>query len=300
MLKQLSIGIVGNGLVGSAHARGYAEYVNEIKCYDSDPVRTDCYLKDLVYCDFVFISVPTPCDPATGACQTDILEGVIEKLLMESSVFAKDSISNPIVVIKCTLPPGTTDRLAKHVLDAGGMANILHSPEFLTARCASADFNNPSRHIIGIPACYKEIGDGGCSKYRQLVGARFPGVPQEAMSSTESELVKLCANAFFSMKVGFFNEVYEMCQAVGGEDIGVEECFRSVSRGILLDGRITHSHCTVPGPDQSRGFGGMCFPKDLGNLLRWMEAQGLDAGLFQSLWDRNKAMRKNDPELPKF
>ena len=69
-------------------------------------------------------------------------------------------------------------------------------------------------------------------------------------------MIKYMNNCYFATKVSFMNEMYQIADSCGVDwDMAVE--------GFVRDGRIGHSHMSVPGPDGKFGFGGSCFPKDI-------------------------------------
>jgi UDPglucose 6-dehydrogenase len=166
--------------------------------------------------------------------------------------------------------------------------SILHSPEFLTQRCAHVDFQCPARNIIGVPGWphVTPAMESVALALGTLYRTRFPGVPCLLMQSDESELVKLAQNAFFATKVAFFNLVYELAQAKGLS-------FENVRAGMLSDGRIAHAHTAVPGPSGELGFGGACLPKDTANLETLLrEAQQWHAaGLLEAVLEFNALQR---------
>ena len=61
--------------------------------------------------------------------------------------------------------------------------------------------------------------------------------------------------------------------------------------GFILDGRIGHSHITVPGHDGKLGFGGSCFPKDIKALIAYSKTLGLELTTLQGAWDTNLIVR---------
>ena len=254
-----SIGVVGGGMVGRATARCFMEW-GLVKVYDSDPDRSTHKAEDVLACDLVFLCLPTPQEPMGYRADTSAIESFLSPL----------AGSEANLVLKSTVPVGTTRRLREEYR----LPNLVHSPEFLTARCSLVDAQTPARNIVG-----GEYGD--CSKtLTNLLSKRFPGVPVIQMTSDESELVKLVVNGFFSVKVAYFNEVRTLADQLGMS-------WDRVMRGVLSDGRIAHSHTQVPGPDGQRGFGGACLPKDLGNLITMI----LDAK--QTPWVTNAAMMRN-------
>jgi UDPglucose 6-dehydrogenase len=257
-MKDLVIGIIGGGVVGQATARCYLEHVKEVRVWDKEPTRRTHAMVDLLNADLIFVCVP---------------ETQLEDVMLDfKSCCAFGSPCDFNIVIKSTCPIGTTRRLAKQYK----LANLVHSPEFLTTRCAMIDAQMPARNIIGNPALqrFAESPTGITSSetynccvtvYHELLTARFPGVLTHYMTSDESEAVKLMTNAFFATKVTFFNEMNLLCAKMGLE-------WETVLAGILSDGRIAHAHTKVPGPDGRYGFGGACLAKDVQTLIEHRES----------------------------
>jgi UDPglucose 6-dehydrogenase len=284
------IAVIGGGFVGKAIARGFLEHVGEVRVHDVVPERSTHTLAEALDCDFTFVCVPTPALP-DGTCDTDYVSTVIQD--------AFEVRRESRLVIKSTVPVGYTQRAAAIY---GSPMAILHSPEFLTQRCAQVDFQTPARNIVGIPN-WGSLKYGGATResyeagkaLAELYQKRFPGVPCLTMSSDESELVKLAQNSFFMAKVAFFNLVYQIAQATGAD-------FERVRAGMLSDGRIAHAHTSVPGPDSLLGAGGKCLVKDCADLYTTALAAGLPpergpAVLAEILRFNSEIRGKIDPEM---
>lgn len=242
-----TIGVVGNGVVGHATARTYMEFA-EVRVYDAIPEKCTHGIQEVLKSDIIFICLP----------ETKITN-FLPKVMPE-----RDREAN--WVLKSTVPIGTTRRLVRDYK----LSNLVHSPEFLTARCAVTDAMNPARNIIGIPPSDKAGSmwekENRCGVLlSELYNARFPGVSTHLMSADESEAVKLMQNGFFAVKVAFWNEMYALAEKLGLN-------WEVVRDGILADGRINPSHTQVPGPDGKLGFGGSCLPKDLKTLIEQFHA----------------------------
>ena len=97
--------------------------------------------------------------------------------------------------------------------------------------------------------------------------------------------MKLITNGFFAVKVAFFNEVHNLCEASGMD-------WEDVRQMLLADGRIHPSHTKVPGPDGLTGFGGSCLPKDAAQLGMEMMDMRLDASMVHASLDRNEKDRR--------
>jgi UDPglucose 6-dehydrogenase len=253
MREVKTIGVVGNGVLGRAVARGFMEHA-EIFVHDSDPNRSAHSLDETLRCDVVFFCLPTPA-LSDGRCDTSVIDQVFDRAT-NGSLWQPEST----YVIRSTVPVGYTSAMAdRHRLP------LLHSPEFLTARCALVDFQTPARNIIGFVA---ECGgcDANLDALAGLYQRRFPGVPIHYVSTEESELIKLAVNSFFAAKVMFFNVIAATAEK--------HHCnWERVREGILSDGRIAHAHTQVPGPSGERGYGGACLPKDIADFRHMVPAE---------------------------
>jgi UDPglucose 6-dehydrogenase len=100
------------------------------------------------------------------------------------------------------------------------------------------------------------------------------------MDHRSAELVKYAANAFLATKISFINDIARLCERMGA-DVTV------VAEGIGADARI--------GPRFLKagiGFGGSCFPKDVGALSRMAEGAGLHPGLLRSVLEINRESQR--------
>ena len=252
----MKLGIVGGGTVGQATARTYLEWVEEVRVFDLLATRRAHALAAVLAADLVFICLP-------------------ENSIAEFFQACAEDETLPPFVIRSTVPIGFTRTMAgQYLLD------VVHSPEFLTERCSFTDAQMPNRNILGVATEGK-----ACLHLKTLWFHRFPTVPILTMTSDESEAVKLFLNAFFGVKVAFFNEVHQLAMAL-------ELDWETVLGGILGDGRIAHSHTTVPGPDGSFGFGGKCLPKDMETLASTMGSQGQCPHIIRAALERNKEDRR--------
>lgn len=265
---QIKIGVIGNGFVGSAVASGFSS--EEVKLYDKNPDLSTHSLRDVILQDFVFVCVPTPMRDIMGDdCNLSIIESCFSEI--------KSIGSNATFIIKSTVPIGTTNSLQ----EAHPELNIIHSPEFLTAKFSKEDFINADRHIIG----YTDNESNGV-KALNFFQKAFPNIPCLIMKSTESESVKYIANCFFATKVSFFNEIHLLIDKIGLD-------WDSIIEGVMGDRRIGHSHYQVPGHDGDKGFGGTCFPKDINALIATFEKNGLNPKVLKSVWSRNLDVRSD-------
>lgn len=261
------VGLIGYGYVGKAVANGFKD-IAEIRIHDINPELKTHSLQEVCESDFVFICVPTPMKE-TGECDTSIVESVFgnSHALMKSA----------IIVIKSTVPPGTTKKLQKRYPNL----TIVFNPEFLTESNFLYDFLNPDRIIIGGK-------DDVVMEVVDLYKLKFKDTPYYLTDSTTAELAKYVSNCFLANKVTYFNEIYDIC----GE-LGVNYNFLSAM--VSKDKRIGESHTTVPGY-HGRGFAGNCFVKDMSALIYFCKSKGIDCSLLESVWKKNKELRDKEKD----
>lgn len=274
----MKIGVIGGGTVGRAISRTYLEFVDEVRVCDNKSERSTHNFINTIGCDIVFLCLPTP---SGGNGRLDIT--AIDDTL--NMIPSGEHWRNRNYVLKSTVPIGTTRELQrKYHLD-----NLVHSPEFLTARCAETDSVIPACNIIGMS------GDGySAPELRELYARRFPGIQTLCMSYEESEAVKLFTNGFYAVKVAFFNEIWSLVDKLNySEQLGRRNMdWDNIVAGMLAQGRIAPYHYLVPGPDGKRGFRGSCLPKDLEELVWCLDKNGLLADVANGAMLRNNSDRK--------
>ena len=277
MNRKHSIGIVGLGYVGTAIKSGFEKHY-ELETYDKyDKDKSTCdTLFDLVMeCDVMFVCVPTPMNK-DGSCHTDIVEEVvseINEIVLEGESYPYHI--KPIVVIKSTVPPGTTDRL--HSKSRG--LDVIFNPEFLTEANFLEDFKNQTRIILGGTR-------KGTNVLRQVYSKVFPHATIVKTGSKTAEMVKYFINSFLGTKISFANEMKQICDKI---DID----FDKIVEYATYDERLGKSHWAVPGPDNDFGFGGHCLPKDLNALICVAHEFGIVPEVLEAVIDTNDKVRKN-------
>ena len=261
------VGVVGQGFVGSAIREGLKNFY-EVLTYDLDETKCNSTHEELCReADIIFVCLPTPMR-VSGECDTRLLETAVKKLDKD----CKEANTSPILVLKSTIPPGTTDKI-----DSLVSLDVCFSPEFLTEANSFEDFKNQTRIIIGGPR-------PATGKIKQMFRKAFPEIPIIKTGSNTAEMVKYFTNCFLATKVIFANEMYDICKAHGID-------FDKVTEYALYDKRIGKSHLMVPGPDGDRGFGGHCFPKDLEAMVYFAEELDIDPSLMKEVLDKNDTLR---------
>ena len=264
----MKIGILGQGYVGSAIKIGFEKKYKKLNTFDKykESSSTVSSLEELTKSsNIIFICLPTPMKE-NGEC--DI--GIVEKEIIKIDQYSTEP---KIIVIKSTIPPGTTKKIdtkSKNI-------DIIFNPEFLTEQNFIEDFKKQNRIVIGgneksvqvIEEVYKRV---------------FPSTTIIKTDATTAEMIKYLTNTFLATKVSFANEIKMICDKI---DVDYDE----VVEYSLYDKRLGNSHWAVPGPDGKLGFGGSCFPKDINALIYFAKEKGLDLDLLQSVWETNLKVR---------
>jgi UDPglucose 6-dehydrogenase len=167
---------------------------------------------------------------------------------------------------------------------------VASNPEFLREGSAIFDSLYPDRIVLGAEEertlqVLREL-------YGPLVAQSFEApafLPRPAAVTqvrvvtttlTSAEMIKYAANAFLAVKIGFANEVANICERVGAEA-------PEVMAGIGLDARIG-SRFLNPG----LGWGGSCFGKDIQSLLHTAREYGYQSRLLEAALEVNRAQRQ--------
>ena len=243
--------------------------------------------------DVIFIAVGTPPLPS-GEANLAYLEAAAR-----SVGAALDSSRFRVVVNKSTVPVGSANLVETLVRE--GMAEapaeerrkvrfgVASNPEFLREGSAIADSLYPDRIVVG--SGDDRVLDIMRELYAPLVAQTFeppPGLPRPASlarvtllvtSLTGAEMIKYAANAFLTMKIGYANEIANICERVGAEAT-------EVMAGIGLDSRIG-ARFLNPGV----GWGGSCFGKDVNALMHTAREYGYQARLLEASLEVNAAQR---------
>jgi len=273
-MSKHNIGIIGKGFVGTAVAHGFSNstgYDATIRIYDKDPSKSQDSLEDVVLkSDFIFISVPTP-SSEDGSISLKILNECIEEI---NDVSKKINIPNGIFLIRSTVIPGTSKKIQQSFPNL----KFVFNPEFLTERSANFDFLSQSRFVLGGE---KDNVIKVSNLYKDRFGSSVSIIETDFQSA---ELIKYVCNNFFATKVSFLNEMRILSDKIDAN-------WDDVIEGFVRDGRVGHSHVSVPGPDGKFGFGGSCFPKDIQAMINFGEDMGVDFNVLKGAWKTNLNVR---------
>lgn len=224
--------------------------------------------EEIAKADIVYIAVGTP-SAEDGSAD-------LQWVLSAARQIAKNAKPETMVIIKSTVPVGTSDRVLATIKGEGctNVFDVVSNPEFLREGAAIEDFAHPDRIVIGYRDDRSRVR---MSKlYQSFIDA---GHPVFFMDNRSAELTKYAANAMLATKISFMNELSRLCELVNAD-------VESVRGGVGSDSRIGPKFL-YPGV----GYGGSCFPKDVKALISTAEEVGLRLQIANSVEEVNQAQK---------
>lgn len=291
----MRISIFGTGYVGLVTGACLADVGHQVVCVDTNAVKiarlqngelpihepgldevvargvsaralefTTNVEKAVTHAEVQFIAVGTPPDE-NGAADLQYVLAVAESI-------GKVMTNSKIIVVKSTVPVGTSDKVRATVSEAlrwraaSYAFDVVSNPEFLKEGAAVGDFLKPDRIIVGAATDYareamKELYEPFNRNHDRTI----------YMDVRSAELTKYAANAMLATKISFINEIANLAERLGAD---IEE----VRRGIGADPRIGY-HFIYPG----LGYGGSCFPKDVRALSHIASEIGYETPLIAAV-----------------
>jgi UDPglucose 6-dehydrogenase len=229
--------------------------------------------------DVIFYCVGTP-QSEQGAADVSFLQRAVSDTLKTLPPTAR-----PTLVIKSTIPPGTTRRsihplFAKAGRVIGRDIGMATNPEFLREGVAWEDFIRPDRIVIG-------AGDDLSFEAVAKLYAPFHA-PICRVTPSTAEFIKSVSNALLATLVSFANESSMVADAIG--DIDIKSAFQT----LHLDRRWSGTPAKMatyffPGC----GFGGYCLPKDIAALRYAARRAGAKTDVMQGVMAANASVARH-------
>lgn len=265
-IKKIKVAIIGSGFVGEAAGRGLFEKGNEVVFYDIDrnvieslrKAGFSAYhigqLSEESDFNLFMISVPTP------TIKKRVSLEFLKSALNDIGKYLKNAKNFAVIVIRSTVPPGTTEKLVVSILEkVSGKRyaqdfGVCMNPEFLREVSAREDFAHPWITVIG----------GNDEKSSKLLDALYKPFksPIVHMSIKEAEMTKYVHNLLNATKISFFNEMRAVNESVG---IDPELEFKTVVKSAEAIWNPEYGTKDL-GP-----FGGSCLPKDTEGFHTWVK-----------------------------
>ena len=221
--------------------------------------------------DLSFVCVGTP-SQTNGNLDFRYIRRVCEEIGQS----LKNKTTRHTVVIRSTILPGTMRNIVIPILEensgkkAGADFGVCNNPEFLREGSAVKDFHQPPKTVIG--EIDKASGDTLASIYTKL------DAPLIRTDVETAEMVKYVDNSWHALKIGFANEIGNLCKAFGIDAHAVMKIFcedkkLNISPAYLLPGFA---------------FGGSCLPKDLRALGYQAKVHDLQLPILDSILPSNE------------
>ena len=238
----MKIHVVGAGVVGKATGEGFKRYGHQV-VYSDKGDNLD------VEADLHLICTPEDTVPLV---LVELYRGISDPALVRAPV-----------VIRSSVPPGTTEELARQY----PRLNLFHNPEFLREAMAESDFLHADRAIIG----WGNRGRPFCHPLEDLYAQL--GVPVHRCPSTMSEMVKLVTNSYLATQLGFWQNIKWLCEAMrlNSHELGAL---------VALDSRVSSYGPKMHGTSYGHT---KCLPKDLAQLIDVGLRAGVDVSLLHAV-----------------
>lgn len=243
----MKIGIAGYGMVGRAH---YELLKDKHEVVVNDPALGEFADFNDVDCLIVCVATPPRQD---GSCEMKNVFEVIE------------AAPDVPILIKSTISVEGWQML----VDTFPNRMLNFSPEFLRAATAVEDLRAMDLMLIG--------GTSNCF-WKDVFNVNI-----EIAEPEELILAKYARNSFLALKVAFFNQMYDLCDALDVE-------YDAVAHYTTIDERIGDSHSYIT---KQRGFGGHCFPKDTSALVKTAQRNNVELSILQEAIEYNRRVRKD-------
>lgn len=223
------------------------------------------------HADLALVCVGTPGLP-NGAIDLKFVARVCEQI----GAALRTHDGAPAIVVRSTMLPGSMRKLVIPALEAhsgkraGSEFGVCINPEFLREGSAVHDYFNPPKTVIGELSAAS--GELLASLYE-----RMPG-PLIRTDIETAEMAKYADNAWHALKVGFANEIGNVCKALDVDahrvmDIFCQDTKLNISPAYLKPGFA---------------FGGSCLPKDLRALLYKAKTLDVSAPILGAILPSNE------------
>jgi GDP-mannose 6-dehydrogenase len=254
-------------LIDKAHRSGYLRATAD----SAEAIRNS---------EISFVCVGTPSQP-NGNLDLKYMRRVCEMIGM----VLKGTRHKHIVVIRSTILPGSMRNVVIPTLEkhsgkqAGIDFGVCNNPEFLREGSAVYDYYHPAKTIIGETDTFS--GDAVLYLYDKLHSTIIRTDLESA------ELVKYIDNVWHALKIGFANEIGNICKAVGIDghhlmDIFCHDTKLNISSSYLKPGFA---------------FGGSCLPKDLRAINYKSRQMDLNLPILNAILQSNELQIKKGLQM---
>lgn len=221
--------------------------------------------------DISLVCVGTP-SAANGALDLSY----VERVCVEIGEAMRSKPAFHTIVIRSTVLPGTVHGVAAPALErgsgkrAGVDFGVCSNPEFLREGTSIKDFFDPPFTLIGADSPAAAAAVAGL--YAGLEA------PVHIVAVRVAEMVKYACNCYHGLKVGFANEIGNICKAL---DVDSHEVMR-----IFCEDRKLNVSAAYLKPGYA--FGGSCLPKDLRAVTHKARELDIETPILRATLESNR------------
>jgi GDP-mannose 6-dehydrogenase len=304
----MNISIFGLGYVGSVSAACLASKGNKVIGVDPNQMKVDllnagkaaiiepglkeltasgvkdgslCAMTDvasaILNTDLSFVCVGTPSQKNGGL---DL--HYVEHVCQEIGSALKDKNAYHVIACRSTMFPGSIRNLVIPTLEKysgkkeGKDFSVCINPEFMMEGTAVYDYFNPPKNVVG-------SNDQRVRNIMHELNHECTGMPTIFLEVEEAEIVKYADNVWHALKVGFANEVGNVCKELNIDSHQVMDVF-------CQDTKLNLSpYYLKPG----FAFGGSCLPKDVRAFVHASHHLNVKLPIISSVLPSNKLQVDN-------
>lgn len=219
-----------------------------------------------------FICVGTP-----GKKNNSLDLKYVKKICEEIGQVLKEKNEHHIVVCRSTMFPGSVRNLVIPTLEyhsdkkEGKDFSVCINPEFMKEGTAIYDYHNPPKNVVG-------TNNSHVRNLLSELNQSCTNMPTLFLDIEEAEILKYANNIWHALKVGFANEIGNVCKSLSIDSHKVMDVF-------CKDTTLNLSpYYLKPG----FAFGGSCLPKDLNAFLYESRNMNLNLPIISSVLPSNK------------
>ena len=302
----MKVSVFGIGYVGAVTSACLAKAGHKVVAVDTSPVKVLCIkqgrspiveegLENLIRetvntgfltattdyeqavreTDMSLICVGTP-SKKNGSLDLQYIETICRQI----GDVLKNKDTFHTVVIRSTVVPGTLMNVVKPILEAasgkvaGQDFGLGNNPEFLRESTAIKDYYNPTQIVVGA------LDDKTAEQILRL----YEGLeaPRTVTDVSVSEGVKYVSNAWRANKIGFANEIGNIC------------CKLDIDGHKLMDIFCADKKLNISSYYLKPGFsyGGSCLPKDLKAIKTIAHDFYLECPVIENIEKSNELQKK--------
>jgi len=189
-------------------------------------------------------------------------------------------------VVRSTVPPTSTEQRLTPILErasgkrAGTGFGVAMNPEFLRAVSNEQDFARPWITVLG-------TADRRTAELLDTLYAPF-GALIVRCTPTEAEMIKYVNNVYNAVKISYFNEVHQICKALGIDS-------------NLVSATVARSAESMWNPLYgTRGgvpYGGACLPKDTTAFMQFAREHGFEHLMLEATIAVNDRLERAVPAV---